>query len=167
MAMLTTTTTTRTLISTLSMVSSKRRIGRPTIDGKMAAGKLAPAKPHLTNYTHQVESTHAHAATRRGQESHASEGSTRTRTRERAISISIRQLYRAPQTLEARSPRSPPRPPPPRPLHTPVPLSQTMTFFESIDMMVVCVQQAARTRASDERDDERQERAREIGRSAA
>lgn len=38
-----------TLISTPSTVSSERRIGLPTKLGKMAVGKLAPAKPHLTN----------------------------------------------------------------------------------------------------------------------
>lgn len=82
MAMLTTTTTTRTLISTLSMVSSKRRIGRPTIDGKMAAGKLAPAKPHLTNYTHQVDSTHTHTQPP-GEDKRATQARVaRTRTRE-------------------------------------------------------------------------------------
>jgi len=26
------------------------RMGRPTSEGKMCAGKLAPLKPHLTNY---------------------------------------------------------------------------------------------------------------------
>jgi len=32
------------------------RIGRPTSDGKMCAGKLAPLKPHFTNYNKQHNS---------------------------------------------------------------------------------------------------------------
>jgi len=38
------------LIWTPSTFSSARRMGRPTTDGKMASGKLAPAKPHFTNW---------------------------------------------------------------------------------------------------------------------
>lgn len=34
----------------LSIFSSDRRIGRPTIEGKIDSGKLAPAKPHFTNF---------------------------------------------------------------------------------------------------------------------
>ena len=41
-----------TIMSLTSMpstaLSSKRMMGRPTMLGKMAAGKLVPAKPHLT-----------------------------------------------------------------------------------------------------------------------
>eukprot|EP01113_Clastostelium_recurvatum_P042547 TRINITY_DN68_c0_g3_i4.p1 TRINITY_DN68_c0_g3~~TRINITY_DN68_c0_g3_i4.p1 ORF type:complete len:494 (-),score=149.64 TRINITY_DN68_c0_g3_i4:365-1846(-) len=36
-------------ISTFSTFSSERRMGRPTMEGKIEVGKLAPAKPHFTN----------------------------------------------------------------------------------------------------------------------
>lgn len=38
-----------TFSCTSATFSSERRIGRPTMDGKMCAGKLSPANPHLTN----------------------------------------------------------------------------------------------------------------------
>ena len=38
-----------TLISMSSTFVVDRRIGRPTSDGKMCAGKFEPEKPHLTN----------------------------------------------------------------------------------------------------------------------
>ena len=44
-------TSSPTMMSFSSMswiFSSERRIGRPMIDGKMCAGKLSPANPHLT-----------------------------------------------------------------------------------------------------------------------
>ena len=46
--------------------SSERRIGRPTIDGKMAVGKLAPAKPHLTNCAATASAAAAANAPARG-----------------------------------------------------------------------------------------------------
>ena len=39
----------RTFSCTFWIFSSERRMGRPTIEGKMCAGKLSPAKPHFTN----------------------------------------------------------------------------------------------------------------------
>jgi len=39
-----------TLTSMLLIFVDDLRIGRPTSDGKICAGKLAPLKPHLTNY---------------------------------------------------------------------------------------------------------------------
>ena len=38
----------RTLISMLPTLADERRMGRPTSDGKMCAGKFWPANPHLT-----------------------------------------------------------------------------------------------------------------------
>lgn len=38
-----------TLTSMSPILLTARIIGRPTIDGKMCAGKLLPAYPHFTN----------------------------------------------------------------------------------------------------------------------
>ena len=38
-----------TLMRTSCTFSSARKMGLPTIEGKMCAGKLSPAKPHFTN----------------------------------------------------------------------------------------------------------------------
>lgn len=52
---------TKTLVGSLTFTSmspillTARRIGRPTIDGNMCAGKLVPAYPHLTNWNDQNE----------------------------------------------------------------------------------------------------------------
>jgi hypothetical protein len=38
----------QTLISMLPILVCERRMGRPTKDGKMCAGKFEPANPHFT-----------------------------------------------------------------------------------------------------------------------